>query len=303
MLPTTHSSPTRKPRLPTAILPRRSFPTLTPLAFDPGRPFPHISNLSLNLAILIRDLQGVEHFARVKVPDSLPQLVPLQSAAKESKPKSKSSKPAKPQYFVWLEQLIVSNLHSLFPGMEVLEAHPFHVTRDADTAIQQLEAGDLLESVEEGVAKRRFADVVRLEINDAMPAEVLDILLKNLEVEPGDVYKVKGPLALSRLKHLLAIDRPDLKDKPFVPSLAPGLQPPDEGKGKTFFRPFAGRTFFCTTRSTPSSLWLASCNRRRAIPRCWPSRSRFIALAATLPWSKRCWTRLTMESRSPFLSN
>ena len=211
------------------------FPTLTPLAFDPGRPFPHISNLSLNLAILIRDLQGVEHFARVKVPDSLPQLVPLQSAAKESKPKSKSSKPAKPQYFVWLEQLIVSNLHSLFPGMEVLEAHPFHVTRDADTAIQQLEAGDLLESVEEGVAKRRFADVVRLEINDAMPAEVLDILLKNLEVEPGDVYKVKGPLALSRLKHLLAIDRPDLKDKPFVPSLAPGLQPPDEGEGEDIF--------------------------------------------------------------------
>jgi polyphosphate kinase len=208
------------------------FPTLTPLAFDPGRPFPHISNLSLNLAVLIRDPQGVEHFARVKVPDSLPQLVPLQSALKEPKPKSKAKvlKPPKPQYFVWLEQLIISNLQALFPGMEILEAHPFHVTRDADTAIQQLEAGDLLESVEEGVSKRRFADVICLEVNEAMPSEVLDILLKNLEIERGDVYKMKGPLSLVRLKHLLSIDRPDLKDKAFVPSLAPALQPQDEGE-------------------------------------------------------------------------
>jgi polyphosphate kinase len=208
------------------------FPTLTPLAFDPGRPFPHISNLSLNLAVLIRDPQGVEHFARVKVPDSLPQLVPLQSALKEPKSKSKSKtvKPPKPQYFVWLEQLIIANLQSLFPGMEILEAHPFHVTRDADTAIQQLEAGDLLESVEEGVSKRRFADVICLEVNEAMPAEVLDILLKNLELERSDVYKMKGPLSLVRLKHLLSIDRPDLKDKAFVPSLAPALQPQDEGE-------------------------------------------------------------------------
>jgi polyphosphate kinase len=208
------------------------FPTLTPLAFDPGRPFPHISNLSLNLAVLLRDPQGVEHFARVKVPDSLPQLVPLQSALKEPKSKSKSKtlKPPRPQYFVWLEQLIISNLQSLFPGMEILEAHPFHVTRDADTAIQQLEAGDLLESVEEGVSKRRFADVICLEVNEAMPSEVLDILLKNLELERADVYKMKGPLSLVRLKHLLSIDRPDLKDKAFVPSLAPALQPQDEGE-------------------------------------------------------------------------
>ena len=203
------------------------FPTLTPLAFDPGRPFPHISNLSLNLAVLIRDQQGGEHFARVKVPDSLPQLVPLNSLLKESKTKSKS---AKPQYFVWLEQLIINNLQSLFPGMEVLEAHPFHVTRDAETAIQQLEAGDLLESVEEGVWQRRFADVVRLEVNDTMPAEVLEILLKNLELDPGDVYKMKGPLALNRLKHLLSIDRSDLKDKPFVPTVPYALQPQEEGE-------------------------------------------------------------------------
>ena len=203
------------------------FPTLTPLAFDPGRPFPHISNLSLNLAVLIRDSQSVEHFARVKVPDSLPQLVPLNPGDKDSKTKLRSRKP---QHFVWLEQLIINNLQSLFPGMDVLEAHPFHVTRDAETAIQQLEAGDLLESVEEGVWQRRFADVVRLEVNDAMPSEVLDILLKNLELDPGDVYKMKGPLALSRLKHLLSTDRPDLKDKPFVPALNSLLQPMEEGE-------------------------------------------------------------------------
>jgi len=203
------------------------FPTLTPLAFDPGRPFPHISNLSLNLAVLIRDPQEIEHFARVKVPDSLPQLVPLNGINKDSKTKAKSPKPL---HFVWLEQLIISNLQSLFPGMEVLEAHPFHVTRDAETEIQQLEAGDLLESVEEGVWQRRFADVVRLEVNDAMPAEVLDILLKNLELDSGDVYKMKGPLALNRLKHLLSIDRPDLKDKPFAPAVASALQPQEEGE-------------------------------------------------------------------------
>ncbi len=209
------------------------FPTLTPLAFDPGRPFPHISNLSLNLAVLIRDHQGVEHFARVKVPDSLPQLVNItsliQDARKDAKKDSKAKSP-KPQHFVWLEQLIIHNLQSLFPGMEILDAHPFHVTRDADSAIQQLEAGDLLESVEEGVWQRRFADVVRLEVNQNMPAEVLEILLKNLELDSEDVYKMTGPLALNRLKHLLSVDRPDLKDKSFVPSIVPALQPQEEGE-------------------------------------------------------------------------
>ncbi len=222
------------------------FPTLTPLAFDPGRPFPHISNLSLNLAVLIRDSQGVEHFARVKVPDSLPQLVNITSlrevrkdAKKDSKKDAKKDakkdsitkpKPPKPLHFVWLEQLIIHNLQSLFPGMEILEAHPFHVTRDADSAIQQLEAGDLLESVEEGVWQRRFADVVRLEVNHNMPAEILEILLKNLELDREDVYKMTGPLALNRLKHLGSIDRSDLKDKPFAPCVVPSLQPQEEGE-------------------------------------------------------------------------
>jgi polyphosphate kinase len=182
------------------------FPVLTPLAFDPGRPFPHISNLSLNLAVLIRDGDREERFARVKVPDTLPQLVAVHD------PRKKSEK-----VFVWIEQLIAANLSALFPGMEIIETHPFHVTRDADLEIQELEAGDLLESIEEGVRARRFQRVVRLKVNQEMPTHILEILVNNLEISWSDVYHVGGPLSLSRLKHLAAIDRPDLKDTPFVP--------------------------------------------------------------------------------------
>ena len=206
------------------------FPTLTPLAFDPGRPFPHISNLSLNLAILLRGGEGDEHFARLKIPDTLPQLVPVSVLPKLT---SRAKKPMiKEQGFVWLEQLVMANLGALFPGMEILEAHPFHVTRDADSEIQNLEAGDLLESVEEGVWQRRFADVVRVEINEAMPTRVLDILVENMELDRDDIYKLNGPLSLVRVRHLTKVDRPDLKFMPFVPALPPALK---EGEDEDIF--------------------------------------------------------------------
>src|SRR5271166_645298 len=201
------------------------FPTLTPLAFDPGRPFPHISNLSLNLAVVLRDAAGVEHFARVKIPDTLPQLVPVTVTPK---PKSRTKMVVKEQVFVWLEQLVTANLGALFPGMEIVEAHPFHVTRDADSAIQDLEAGDLMESVEEGVWQRRFADVVRVEINEAMSASVLEILVTNLELDRGDIYKIAGPLSLVRVRGLVKFDRPDLKYPPFVPALPTPLLEAEE---------------------------------------------------------------------------
>lgn len=201
------------------------FPTLTPLAFDPGRPFPHISNLSLNLAVLLRDREGTEHFARVKIPNSIPQLVAVDAVPPL---KGEDRKRSVRQYFVWLEQLVAANLEMLFPGMKILEAHPFHITRDAETAIQELEAGDLLESVEEGVWQRRFADVVRLEINDAMPPAILDILVKNLEVSRDDIYQLSGPVGLSRLRHLWAVDRPELKDPPFVPATPSALESGEE---------------------------------------------------------------------------
>ncbi len=191
------------------------FPVLTPLAFDPGRPFPHISNLSLNLAVLIRDEGGVEHFARVKVPDSLPQFVPLK------RPRKRSRKgPPREEAFVWLEQVVSANLAALFRGMQVIEAHPFHVTRDADTAIKELDAQDLLETIEEGVRQRRFGSVVRLAVGDDMPPHILEILVNNLEIESSQVYRFKGPLALiARLMQLYSLERPELKETPFLPAV------------------------------------------------------------------------------------
>lgn len=197
-----------------------AFPVLTPLAFDPGRPFPHISNLSLNLAALISDRQGNERFARIKVPDSLPPLVPVNRAAA---PKQKRGRSQSHLEFVWLEHVIAAHIGALFPGMQVREVHPFHVTRDADMAIQELEADDLLESIEAGVRQRRFGDVVRLMVAENMPPHILEILMNNLEVEASEIYRLSGPLSLSRLMHLYSIDRPDLKDTPFVPALPAAL--------------------------------------------------------------------------------
>ncbi len=204
-----------------------AFPVLTPLAFDPGRPFPHISNLSLNLAALVRDTAGNERFARIKVPDSLPPLVPVNRAAA---PKQKRRRSQSHLEFVWLEQVIAAHLGALFPGMEVLEVHPFHVTRDADIEIKELEAEDLLESIEAGVRQRRFGDVVRLMVGQDMPPHILEILMNNLEVEASEVFRINGPLSMSRLMFLYNLDRPDLKDATFVPALpAPLAQPsPDE---------------------------------------------------------------------------
>jgi polyphosphate kinase len=189
------------------------FPVLTPLAFDPGRPFPHISNLSLNLAVVVRDHDGEEHFARVKVPNTLPQLVPVKADA------DTSASPSAPKAFkfVWLEQLIAGNLHLLFPGMEIVGSSPFRVTRDAEVAVQELESDDLLETIEEAMRERRFLAVVRLQVAEDMPERILSILTSQIEIHSQDVYRVNGPLGFDRLMELYSLDRPDLKDKPFVP--------------------------------------------------------------------------------------
>ena len=183
------------------------FPVLTPLAFDPSRPFPHISNLSLNLAVVIRHPDESERFARVKVPDTLPQFVRVG-------PKSE-----KPVGYVWLEDLIIANLELLFPGTTVIEAHPFHVTRNADISIQELEADDLLEVAAEGVRQRRFGSVVRLAVLEDMPENILTILQNNLEIHSNGIYRLNGPLALNRLMSLYGVNRPDLKDTPIKPRI------------------------------------------------------------------------------------
>ena len=190
------------------------FPVLTPLAFDPGRPFPHISNLSLNLAVVLEDTDGRQHFARLKIPQQLPSLVTV--------PQTPARKKAPPlQKFVWIEKVIAANLQSLFPGLKIVESHPFHVTRDAEVAIKELESDDLLETVEEAVWRRRFRKPVRLQTDDGISDDILEILVDNLEVNPADVFRVHGPLDLTRLRQLPSLDRPELRDEGLDPWTPP----------------------------------------------------------------------------------
>jgi len=179
------------------------FPVLTPLAFDPGHPFPYISNLSLNLAVVVTDHEGNEKFARVKVPDVLPRLLLVPTKDKRSQTK-----------MVWLEDVIVNNLGMLFPGMAVKEAYGFRVTRNADLEIQEDEAEDLIRSIEESIKLRRFGSVVRVAVEKTMPQRIKDILVENLEITPDDVYDIEPPMGLGHLMELMKLPRPELKDAP-----------------------------------------------------------------------------------------
>jgi polyphosphate kinase len=132
---------------------------------------------------------------------------------------------SRPLKFVWLDQLIAANLHLLFPGMEIVESSPFRVTRDAEVAVQELESDDLLETIEEAMRERRFLAVVRLQVAQKMPERILSILTSQIGIHREDVYTVDGPLGFDRFMELLSIDRPDLKDKPFVPMIPASLEP------------------------------------------------------------------------------
>ncbi|MGQ9902861.1 MAG: polyphosphate kinase 1 [Anaerolineae bacterium] len=192
---------------------REVYPVLTPLAFDPGHPFPHISNLSLSLAVVVRTRSGRERFARVKVPPVLPRLVHISNNVEGD---------GNPYSFIWLDQLIAANIQKLFPGTEIVRVHAFRVTRDTDLEIQVDEADDLLSTIERVMQDRRFGSAVRLEIAHDMPDEDRDILVENLELEARDVYRVCGPLDLSALMELHRLPLPRLKDLPHQPHL-PGL--------------------------------------------------------------------------------
>lgn len=192
-------------------------PVVTPLAFDPGRPFPHISNLSLNLAVLVQGPNGEERFARIKVPTSLPRLVPLP-------PRPDAARPENQYRFVWLEQVIADNLGVLFPGYGILAAYTFQVIRDADLEIQEDEAPDLLETIEQGLRQRQFGPVVRLAVDEAMPESMIELLKENLEVSDHDIYQLQPPLGMGSLWALMNINRPDLKDPLFVPAVPPQLR-------------------------------------------------------------------------------
>ena len=190
-------------------------PVLTPLAVDPGHPFPHISNLSLNLAIVVRDPKGQERFARLKVPDTLPRLIPLK---KSSGGERRDGTLPRHHYFVWIEQVIQANLGPLFPGMEVVSAHPFRVVRDADIEIQEIEADDLLETMQQGIRRRKFGSVVQVSIHEDMPAGVREVLLENLEARASDLFVMQGPLGLSALWQVYnGVERHELKFPPYRP--------------------------------------------------------------------------------------
>ncbi len=193
------------------------FPILTPLALDPGHPFPHISNLSLNLAIVIRDKKGHEKFARLKVPDTLPRLVPVKRSSGAAR---KDGTVPRHHYFVWLEQVISANLDMLFPGLEVKEAHPFRIVRDADIEIQELEAEDLLESMQQSIRRRKFGSVVKIDLYENMPKNIRNLLVDNLEVNPTDVYVLSSHLGLASLWQVYnSVERHDLKFPPYTPVL------------------------------------------------------------------------------------
>ena len=198
---------------------RNVLPVLTPLAVDPGHPFPFLSNLSINLAVEVKNPEtGEVKFARVKAPAALPRFVPLREAVEGKK----KIRPEKAE-FLLLESLIQANLPELFPGLEIVSSHIFRVTRDADIEIQEDEASDLLATIEQEVRRRRFGAVVRLEVAPKTPKRVRKLLVKQLEVAEGDVYEVEGPLGPGDLMSLLKLDRRELKDPPFTPALPPAL--------------------------------------------------------------------------------
>jgi polyphosphate kinase len=193
------------------------FPVLTPLALDPGHPFPHISNLSLNLAIVIRDSRGNEKFARLKVPDTLPRLIPIKRSSGAVR---KDGTIPYNHYFVWLEQVIAANVGELFPGMEVVAAYPFRIVRDADIEIQELEADDLLETMQQNIRKRKFGSVVQVSIHEDMPANIRELLVENLEINPHDLFVLGSPLGLSSLWQVYNnVERHELKYPLFKPAV------------------------------------------------------------------------------------
>ncbi|NJL21708.1 MAG: polyphosphate kinase 1 [Leptolyngbyaceae cyanobacterium SM1_3_5] len=190
------------------------FPVLTPLAVDPGHPFPYISNLSLSLAVVIKDAETEEeHFARVKVPNVLPRFIELPEQLRlpfKGKPS--------PWTGVSLEQVVAHNLEFLFPGMNIQEYYLFRVTRNADLEVEEDEADDLMLAIEQELRKRRFGgSIVRLEIHATMPDVIRDTLIEEMEIDTSDVYEVEGLLCLSDLMSFLGLPLPELKDPNWSP--------------------------------------------------------------------------------------
>jgi polyphosphate kinase len=201
------------------------FPTLTPLAFDSAHPFPFISNLSLNLAIIIRDPSKKEYFARVKVPTNL-----FSRLVRVPEPSGNIRSDDSEVHFIFLEEIITAHLDLLFPGLEVIASFPFRITRDADLDIEVDEASDLLTTVEEIMEQRAKGKPVRIELDCSMHENICHMLEKKLGVTSSMIYRISHPVGMADLMELMSLDRPDLKDKPFLPSI-----PAELSEGKDIF--------------------------------------------------------------------
>jgi polyphosphate kinase len=193
------------------------YPILTPQAIDRGRRFPHVSNRSLNLIAELRLPEG-SRYARIKIPATLPRLIPVPSG-------NGPSNGREPLVFTWLEQVVAANLPRLFAGATILSSYPFHVTRDSDIELDEDDDddGDLMITMRESIAQRAFGPVVRLMVDTGMPDDVCRWLVEQLHATDSDLYVVDGPLATEDLFELMAVDRPDLKYAPFTPAPIPGL--------------------------------------------------------------------------------
>ena len=187
------------------------FPVLTPLAVDPAHPFPYISGNSLNLAVLVENpTSGKTHFARVKIPGNLNRLVPVDDLTDEESREERYG-------FITMENLIIAHLESLFPGMIIKEARSFRVTRNEDIDVEEDDAENLLNAMEKELLRRRFGPPIRLEISDATSPFLSQLLADQLRVSADEVYRLPTPLDMTVLFELQAIDRPDLKYRPFIP--------------------------------------------------------------------------------------
>jgi polyphosphate kinase len=194
------------------VFDQQLYPVLTPLAVGPGQPFPYISNLSLSVGVTVRDPStGETRFARVKVPEVLPRLIRVGEASR----------------FVRIDDVIAHGLPALFPGMEIVGSSTFRVTRDADFELKE-GADDLLEAVERELSRRRFGDVVRLEIDEAMPADMRAMLIEALDVDLRQVFATRPPLDLSGLNVLTRVPRPDLRFSPWQPQVPERLVTADD---------------------------------------------------------------------------
>jgi polyphosphate kinase len=250
----------------------RVFPVLTPLAVDPAHPFPYISGLSLNMAVLVRNPKtGKEHFARVKVPPTFSRFVALGN-----------------QRFVPLEDVIGEHLKRLFPGMDVLQFHTFRVTRNEDLEVEEDDAENLLAALEKELLRRRFGPPVRLEVEESITPQVLELLTSELDISPQEVVRVPGPLDLRGLHDIADLPREDLKYPAFVP-MTHGILSDVES---TCSVPRGVTTSCSTTRTTRSRRRCSgSSSRPPRIRTCWRSSRRCTERRATrrssTPWSTR----------------